>query len=474
MAELWFLDALQEAMDMAGDRLDPALLAAARADLERAQRGYAVAGSRTIAALMGGTGSGKSALFNALTGSAFADVGEVRPSTQRAAAATWGERADELLDHLGVDRRLHLDPYLDRTDSAGLDGLVLLDMPDLDSVVARNSAQVDDLLPMIDVLIWVVDPQKYADHVLHERYLRALCSRSDAMVMVLNHVDALPPERLEAVVGDLRRLLDDDGLAGVPITRTCAVTGAGVSELRALLRGAVAQETTATRTLRAEAHAVAARLLGGMAAAEPRLGDAVGALTVEDLMRAGGVGAVAQSIQGAVATGRNGLHKPLAPSRAMVTAIGSSWATRARAGLPPRWAAAVDNSLPSAGELMRTTTAAVEAVPLPEVTVARAGRLRRLAVLAALAGIGLAVAGIVLSWPLLAIVPAAVGGLALVWVLYWRAGVVAREAAAERAAAYEAAVRQSLTQAVAALLVEPTRAVLREHRAVREALISIS
>lgn len=191
-------------------------------------------------------------------------------------------------------------------------------------------------------------------------------------------------------------------------------------------------------------------------------------------MRAGGVGAVAQSIQGAVATGRNGLHKPLAPSRAMVTAIGSSWATRARAGLPPRWAAAVDNSLPSAGELMRTTTAAVEAVPLPEVTVARAGRLRRLAVLAALAGIGLAVAGIVLSWPLLAIVPAAVGGLALVWVLYWRAGVVAREAAAERAAAYEAAVRQSLTQAVAALLVEPTRAVLREHRAVREALISIS
>src|SRR5690606_41369104 len=54
-------------------------------------------------------------------------------------------------------------------DGDGLSGLVLLDLPDFDSVERGYAAEVERLLRMVDVVVWVVDPQKYADHVLHER-----------------------------------------------------------------------------------------------------------------------------------------------------------------------------------------------------------------------------------------------------------------------------------------------------------------
>ena len=31
--------------------------------------------------------------------------------------------------------------------------------------------EVDRLVQLVDMLIWVVDPQKYADAALHDRYL---------------------------------------------------------------------------------------------------------------------------------------------------------------------------------------------------------------------------------------------------------------------------------------------------------------
>ena len=45
--------------------------------------------------------------------------------------------------------------------------------------------------PMVDLLVWVVDPQKYADAALHERYLRPLAGHAAAMLVVLNQVDLL-------------------------------------------------------------------------------------------------------------------------------------------------------------------------------------------------------------------------------------------------------------------------------------------
>ena len=89
---------------------------------------------------------------------------------------------------------------------------MLLDLPDHDSTEKSNQLQVDRLVQLVDVMVWVVDPQKYADAVLHERYLRPLVEHAPVMVVVLNQVDRLRPTEREACLRDLRRLLDSEGL----------------------------------------------------------------------------------------------------------------------------------------------------------------------------------------------------------------------------------------------------------------------
>ena len=59
-----------------------------------------------------------------------------------------------------------------RVDSDGLQGLVLLDLPDFDSVETAHRLEVDRIVELADALLWVVEPQKYADAALHDRYLR--------------------------------------------------------------------------------------------------------------------------------------------------------------------------------------------------------------------------------------------------------------------------------------------------------------
>ena len=114
------------------------------------------------------------------------------------------------------------------TRSVGeLDGLVLLDLPDHDSTVVEHQHEVDRLVELVDLLVWVVDPQKYADQVLHERYLRRLAGHESVIVVVLNQVDTVNPFAAAECAEDLRRLLDDDGLRRSPVLTSSARTGAG-------------------------------------------------------------------------------------------------------------------------------------------------------------------------------------------------------------------------------------------------------
>src|SRR5690554_7699535 len=161
------------------------------ATIERCDERLAMGVDFTVVALAGGTGSGKSSLFNALVGREFAVPGVARPTTAHVSAAVWGNRADALLDWLEVEpeRRLRREiDQLDSEDEATLSGMVLLDLPDHDSVNEHNRDVVDRIVPMADLLLWVVDPQKYADHALHEFYLRAASERQRPSLVVLDHV----------------------------------------------------------------------------------------------------------------------------------------------------------------------------------------------------------------------------------------------------------------------------------------------
>ncbi len=112
---------------------------------------------------------------------------------------------------------------------------MLLDLPDHDSVRLENRLEVDRLVELVDVLVWVLDPEKYADAAVHDRYLRPLAGHAGALLVVLNQADRLPEADLASIRGDLRRLLDAEGLADAALLPVSARTGAGLPELTRLL-----------------------------------------------------------------------------------------------------------------------------------------------------------------------------------------------------------------------------------------------
>ena len=74
---------LAEALEVGGDRLDEDAVTRARGVLQRVGERWALKGGRTVVALAGATGSGKSSLFNSLVGEPVATIGARRPTTER-------------------------------------------------------------------------------------------------------------------------------------------------------------------------------------------------------------------------------------------------------------------------------------------------------------------------------------------------------------------------------------------------------
>ena len=297
------LAALREAADLAEGRLEADDVEAARAVVARAGERLGFGLDATVVALAGPTGAGKSSLFNVLAGADVSAVGRRRPTTSAASAAVWGDVGEELLDWLEVPRR-------HRLEGADLQGLVLLDLPDFDSVELSHRLEVDRIVGLADLVVWVVDPQKYADSAWHDRYLRPLAPYAATMAVALNQVDLLPADALAACLGDLRALLAREGFADVPLLAVSARTGAGLDELRGLVAARVKAREAALERLAADVDVAAAALADGGGDGRPRgVGRGERARLVEALADAAGVptvvGAVARARRrrGALATG---------------------------------------------------------------------------------------------------------------------------------------------------------------------------
>jgi GTP-binding protein EngB required for normal cell division len=282
------LRALGEAVELCEGRVDFDALVEARRVVDQADRRLAISGTATVVALAGATGSGKSSIFNALSGTTLATVGVRRPTTAHAMACRWGdESAEDLLDWLQIPRRhaLETDPAMD----AALDGLVLLDLPDHDSTELDHRMEVDRLVQLVDMLIWVVDPQKYADAAIHDRYLRPLSQHADVMMIILNQVDKLTGKQREQCLTDLRRLLNSEGLGKVPVVAVSALTGEGIEALRETLAKQVAEKQAAARRLAADVTVVAAKLstASGTTKVTPLARSSIDRLTTQVAIAAG-------------------------------------------------------------------------------------------------------------------------------------------------------------------------------------------
>lgn len=268
------LDGLAAAVDAAGGRLDPPLVDEARGVVERAQGRLRLSADHTVVGIAGATGSGKSSTFNALTGLELSAVGVRRPTTSWATACVWGAQgAQELLEWLGIPERHQTtrDSMLDtRREGHELDGVVLLDLPDHDSTEVSHHLEVDRLVVLVDMLVWVLDPQKYADAAIHDRYLQPLKTHDEVMVVVLNHIDSVPEERRESMIADVRRLLDADGLERVPVIPVSARLGWGIPELKHEIAQRVAEKKATRARLEADVKAVATRVEEVSGSAKPR------------------------------------------------------------------------------------------------------------------------------------------------------------------------------------------------------------
>ena len=521
-------EALEVALQAGGDRLDPDARASAEAALARAGERLRLGGDHTIVALVGATGSGKSSLFNALSGMEIADVGARRPLTAQPMACVWGEPgAGPLLDWLGVPegRRVTRESVLDADKEADLRGLVLLDMPDHDSTAIAHRLEVDRLVGLVDLLVWVVDPQKYADEALHSGYLRPLVGHDDVMVVVLNQIDRLADTEVETCSKDLRRLLDADGLNTARVLIASARRGDGIDDLRDLLAEVVQGHSAFLARASADLDEAARRIAKGLAAAEP---DARHVPAAEDLVSAmasaAGLPVMLDTVaaqyrrEGASAVswplarwwralGSDPLHRlglageteeelreltraslasPSPAQRERVDLAVRQVASDVAENLPPRWGDAVRTATaPHVDELAGALDAAVaemDLTPRRPLWWTLVAGLQYLLVACAVVGfVWLAVLG-VLRWsgasapttpyagPLPLPTVLFVGGLVGGALLGWAGAVLARRGARRRRSRALEQLRAAVGEIAWSRVVAPIVTVLGEHRTAREAL----
>ena len=283
--------------------------------LERIDRRRALSAEHTVIGLFGATGSGKSSLLNALIGKDVARAAVRRPTTSAPLAAVLGDAGSEaLLDWLEVEERHALDEgtalaraaskpargrRARRTD-AGTPGVVLLDLPDLDSVESAHRDIAERMTGMVDVIVWVTDPQKYADALLHHEFVRPFAGHDAVTVLVLNQVDRLREAEREGVLASLAAIARADGLESAPVLAASAETGEGIEELREHLLGIARSREAVVERHRADVRGAAARL---REAADPtgmaeRSSPAAIDTLVEDLSLAARVEPVARAVGG--------------------------------------------------------------------------------------------------------------------------------------------------------------------------------
>lgn len=461
---------LDQAISVGGDYLDPYVAARAQKELRVTRERLNAGLGLTVAALAGGTGSGKSSLFNALTGLDFAQTGDLRPTTHDPSACVWNADAGALLDMIGVprDRRITYESILTAGEH-DLDSLVLVDLPDHDSVDIAHSAAVGRILPKVDVLIWVLDPQKYADHLIHESYLAAMRKRSDQMVVVLNQTDMVPGHSVDKLVSDVKILLERDGLKGVPVFATSARYNESLEPLREHLRHAVQNTESALYTASAELEAIRQRVAQGVGSGEADVDGEFLAELNDQLVVASGIPAVEESLRQA---GKNlsntAITKPEQPSAATIVAAREAWMAHVKQGLPTPWRQALEDSVPESEKIRRHLGTKLRSVPIGKVSRGKLWGLILGVVLFA-AGVALGVLGIP-SANIGVRVGIAAAGLIVGFICFFVGRSKQRASGEECAREFNTRAREAIATTTTEQLVTPSSDVLDRHRTAREAL----
>ncbi|MDY4492776.1 MULTISPECIES: GTPase [Schaalia] len=307
------LDGLERAFELLKDELPVRLRDDIEAKLVLVRERAVMDPGTVLIALVGATGSGKSSLVNALVGDSLARVDVLRPTTRQALAVCAPDLdARELLDWLGIERRARADGMRIPSNA------VILDLPDIDSFAEEHRELARRVAERADMILWVVDPQKYADEVIHAEWVAPMARSARATATVLNQIDRLGASERDAVLAHLRRILDDEGAAESALVGVSAATGEGIASLADVI-DAVARMVRATSV----------KAVGALERVAEQLSTAIGAPDpLPDFDARGLAEALAERI--AESSGLEGLAASVGASYRHRGIIRASW-------MPTRW-----------------------------------------------------------------------------------------------------------------------------------------
>jgi len=208
-----------------------------------------------IVSVLGATGTGKSKIFNSIIGASLSPSGYKRPTTMAPVLSARASVYRQVLTDTffpGYEKRevdqgpVEFNPAAPQEmilapagDGPGgdfhRDGLILVDTPDFDSVLAQNRTAAQDVFDRSDAVIFITDAIKYADQAAWD-YLERIRQRAKEAVLVVNRVDN--PISLEdfsarlARAGLSRPLLSLPDMSGLTDTELISGDHQGIKALR--------------------------------------------------------------------------------------------------------------------------------------------------------------------------------------------------------------------------------------------------